>query len=123
MVEIIAIPATLIGLYALWIVGGPDLLRLIQGVYHVRGQVTRHEAGSDGFTPVYEFEHDGVMREVAGFTAQATPKPAVGSIAMLSYPRRRPDLARTPRPFVRTIMYAGFAAWLAFFSDLWLRWL
>lgn len=123
MIEIIAIPALLAGLYALSIVGWPDLLRMIQGTCTVRGEVVRHKSGPDGFVPVYEFAHEGVMREADGFTASATPRPPIGSSAPLNYPRRRPDLARTPRPFARTVTYAGFAAWIVIFSDLWLGWL
>ena len=123
MVEFIAIPALLAGFYALWIVGWPDLLRLLQGTWTKRGEVVRHKSGADGFVPVYEFEHEGIVREVDGFTAHATPKPPVGGTILLNYPRQRPDLARPPRPFARTITYFGFAAWITIFSDLWLGWL
>lgn len=123
MVEIIAVPALLAGIYALWVVGRSDLLRLIQGVRHVRGAVVRHDMNGDGFVPVYEFAHGTVMRQVSGKTASAKPQPPLGTSAMLSFPKRRPDLARVPNPFARSIMYAGFAAWLGFFSDLIFGWL
>lgn len=122
MVEFIAIPATLLGIYALWLVGWDDFLRLVQGVHHTRGQVISHALGSDGFVAVYEFEHQGVMREVRAKVAHASPQPPVGTSSALSYPRRRPDLARPPETFGRIIMYGAAAAWIGFFSDLWLRW-
>lgn len=123
MVQAIAIPATLIGLYALWVVGRIDFLRLIQGVYHTRGRVVRHVSGDGGFVAVYAFDHAGIGQEAKARLAFPKPEPAVGTSSLLSYPKRRPDLARTPEPFARSIMYAGFAAWLGFFSDLWLGWL
>ena len=123
MVEIIAWPALLIGLYALYVVGWPDVLRVVQGTHKTVGTVARHKTGHDGYTAIYEFEHRGVMREAEAFTAFPEPRPRVGSTAILNYPARRPDLARTPRPFARSLMYAGFAAWLGFFSDLLFRWL
>ena len=123
MVEFIAWPALLIGLYALAIVGWPDVLRVVQGTHKAVGKVARHKTGPDGFTAVYEFDYRGVIGETDAFTAFAEPKPPVGSTAILNYPSRRPDLARTERPFARTLMYLGFAAWLGFFSDLLFRWL
>lgn len=122
MVELIAILATVPALYALWVVGRPDLLRFLQGVRHVRGTVVRHAFGSDGFVPIYQF-HDGVaLREIAGHTAHTSPQPPVGRTAWLSYPKRRPDLARQPQTFARTMLYAGFAAWLGLFTDLLFNW-
>lgn len=123
MVEVIAAIAVLGGLYALWVVGWPDLLRVVQGVRHVWGTVVRHDQSSDGFVPVFAFEHDGRMREVRGFTAHASPTPAVGTRHLLNHPARRPDLARPPQTFQRALLYGGFAAWLALFSDLWLDWM
>lgn len=123
MVELIAILATVPALYALWVVGRTDLLRLVQGVRHVRGTVVRHAFGTDGFVPVYQF-HDGArLHEVVGLIAHTSPKPPVGSAALLSYPKRRPDLARLPQQFARSMLYAGFAAWLGLFTDLWFGWL
>ena len=122
LLELIAIPALLAGLYALWIVGKPDLLRLVQGTRHVRGRVSRHHEGSDGFVPVYQFRHDGRTHEAKGRTAQAKPQPPVETGVMLSYPAKRPDLARPPDHFARAIMYLGFAAWIGIFSDLLLGW-
>lgn len=123
LVDLIAWPATLIGLYGLWVVGWSDFLRLAQGVRHVRGKVVRHVPDAAGYLPVYEFDHGGIMREVTGKVGHTSPKPPVGNSSPLSYPKRRPDLARTPDPFARSIMYAGFAAWLGFFTDLLFRWI
>lgn len=123
MVELIAILATVPALYALWLVGRTDLLRLVQGVRHVRGTVVRHAFGSDGFVPVYQFDDGAGLREVTGTTAHTSPEPAVGSSTLLSYPSRRPDLARPPQTFARGILYAGFAAWLGLFTDMLFNWL
>lgn len=122
MVELIAILALAPALYALWIVGRTDLLRLVQGSGYARGAVVRHELGSDGYVPVYSFERGGATYLVRGPTAHAAPRPAVGSTDVLVFPRRRPDLARPPQAFARTLMYAGFAAWFAFFGDLLFDW-
>ncbi|GAA0265510.1 hypothetical protein GCM10009127_00970 [Alteraurantiacibacter aestuarii] len=123
MVEIIAVPALVAGLYALWIVGSPDLLRLTQGTSHVRAKVSRHESGSDGFVAIYRFQLREKMCEVPGPTAHVSPTPPVGSERVLSFPARRPDLARPPAPYMRSFMYLGFAAWLGFFSDLMFHWM
>lgn len=123
LVDLIAWPATLLGIYALWVVGWSDFLRLVQGVRYTRGIVVRHVSSASGLVPVYEFGHDGIMREATGRVGHTSPQPPVGSSSPLSYPKRRPDLARTPEPFARSIMYAGFAAWLGFFTDLLFRWI
>ena len=122
MVELIAAPAILVGLYALWIVGTPDLLRLVQGVRHVRARVVRHRSGPDGFTAIYAFQNRERTCEVPAPTAQASPTPAVGSEQLLSYPAKRPDLARPPQPLARTLLYLGFAGWLGFFGELLFGW-
>jgi hypothetical protein len=122
MVELIAVLATLPALYALWMVGRTDLLRIVQGVRHARGTVVRHAFGSDGFVPVYEFRDGNSTREALGPTAHASPQPPVGSTRMLSYPSRRPDLARTDQTFARGLMYAGFVAWLGLFGNLVFNW-
>ncbi len=122
MVQLIAIPAVLIALYALWVVGRTDLLRLTQGVRRVRARVVRHVSGSDGFTPIFAFQHGERSFEIPGQTAYAKPTPEAGSNVVLTYPAKRPDLAREPHPLARGLMYALFAAWIAFFSDLWLGW-
>ena len=123
MVELIAIPATLLGLYALWIVGRNDALRVIQGVRHVRARVVRHHSGPDGFTAIYAFQHRERTCEVPAQTAFAAPSPQVGDTVMLSYPAKRPDLARDAQPLARFLLYALFAGWIVLFSDLWLNWL
>lgn len=123
MVEIITIPALVLGLYALWIVGMPDFLRIAQGVRHVRARVVKHVSGPDGYNAIYAFQHGHRTCEVPAPTAYASPKPAVGSEELLSYPRRRPDLARPPQPLGRFLLYFFFAAWLGFFSDLLFGWL
>lgn len=123
MVDFIAIPALLAGLYALWIVGWPDALRLTQGVRHVYGQVVRHDAGGDGYVAIYAFTAHGRKCEVRAFTGHTSPTPPIGTRQLLGYPTKRPDLARPPQTFARSLMYAGFAAWLGFFSDLLLGWL
>lgn len=123
MIDLIAIAATIIGLYGLWVVGRTDFLRLVQGVYYARGKIVRHVDGDEGFVPVYEFDHGGVKKLVHGRVAHASPSPPIGTNSVLSYPKKRPDLARTPAVFARSIMYGGFAAWLAIFTDLWLNWI
>ena len=122
MIELIAGAATLVGIYGLYVVGWNDFLRLVQGVYFTRGTVVRHIDGDEGFVPVYEFDHGGIMREAHGRLAHASPTPPVGTSSSLSYPKRRPDLARPPEPFIRTIMYGGFAVWIGFFTDLLFGW-
>lgn len=123
MVELIAWPALLLGLYSLYIVGWPDLLRVVQGNHKAVGTVARHRSGPDGYTPVYAFDYRGTVREAEGPTAHPTPLPPVGSTVVLNFPARRPDLARAPDHFRRAILYLGFAAWLAFFSDLLFNWI
>lgn len=123
MTKVIAAFAVLAALYALWIVGRADLLRLVQGVRYVTATVVRHDASSDGFVPIYEFTRAGIRQEVPGFTAHASPKPAVGTRLVLGHPARRPDLARPQQRFARTLMYAGFAAWIGLFADIWLGWI
>lgn len=122
MVELIAIPALLVGLYALWIVGTPDLLRLVQGVRRVRARVVRHRSGPDGFTAIYAFQHRERTCEVPAETAHASPTPPAGTEQVLSYPAKRPDLARPPQVLARALLYFGFAGWLGFFSELLFGW-
>ena len=123
MIALVSILAIGIALYALAIVGWPDALRLVQGTRHVRARVTGHVNTSDGFVPLYSFQDGARSVQVNGATAHASPTPAVGTDMMLSYPKQRPDLAREAAPLMRTLLYAAFAAWIAFFSDLWLGWL
>lgn len=123
MVEFIAIAAILVGIYGLWVVGWNDFLRLVQGTYFVRGTLARHIDGDEGFVAVYEFDHGGIMREAHGRVAHPSPTPPIGTTSLLSYPKRRPDLARTPEPFGRSIMYIGFAIWLGIFTDLLFGWM
>ena len=123
MVEFVAIPAIAVALYALAIVGKPDLLRLMQVTRQVRARVIDHVGTSDGWVPLYSFQDGARSVQVTGDTASPKTQPPVGSEHWLSYPKKRPDLAREPAPLMRTIMYAGFAAWIGFFSDLWLGWL
>jgi hypothetical protein len=122
MIEIIAIPAILVGLYALYVVGWNDLLRVLQGTSYARARVVEHHSGSDGFVPIYAFQYGQRSFRLPGPTAHAQPTPPVGESEVLSFPSRRPDLARPPQPLARILLYAGFAAWLAFFSDLLLGW-
>jgi hypothetical protein len=122
MVEFIAWPALIVALLALVSVGKPEFLRFVQGTRHVHGQVVRHQSGSDGYVPIFAFRHDGRTMEVSGLVAQPSPKPPVGSSQLLSYPKKRPDLARPPAPLGRTLMYFAFAAWIGFFSDLLFDW-
>ncbi len=122
MIEIIAYPAILAGAYALWIVGMPDFLRVAKGTVHVRSRVSRHMPGPDGFVPIFAFHHDGRSCEVPGPVASATPTPAVGTGQLLSFPAGRPELARVPAPFARSLLYCLFAAWLGFFTDLAFNW-
>ena len=123
MVEFVAIPAIAAALFALAIVAKPDVLRLVQGTRHVRARVIDHVGTSDGFVPLYSFQDAGRSVQVTGDTASAKPEPPVGTTAPLNYPAKRPDLAREPAPLMRAVLYAGFAAWIGFFSDLWLGWL
>ena len=123
MIEIIAIPAILIGLYVLWVVGWNDFLRVLQGTSYARAKVVEHQSGSDGFVPVFAFQYGERSFSVNGPTAYAKPTPPVGSSEVLSFPAKRPDLARPPHVFARSMLYLVFAAWFAFFSDLWLNWL
>lgn len=123
MIDLIAILATIAGIYGLWVVGQIDFLRLVQGVYYARGKIVRHIDGDEGFVPVYEFDHGGIRKQVQGRLAHPSPTPPIGTNSMLSYPKKRPDLARAPAVFARSVMYGGFAAWLAIFSDLWLGWM
>lgn len=122
IVELIAILATAPAIYALWAVARIDLLRLVQGARFVRGTVVRHELGSDGFTPIYQFDDGQGPREARGTTAHVNPQPPVGSSTALTYPRRRPDLARPPQNFARFILYAALIAWIGLFTDLLFNW-
>lgn len=122
MIEIIAIPAILAGLYALWVVGWNDLLRITQGTAYARARVVEHQSGSDGFVPIFAFQFGNRTIRVPGPTAYAKPTPPEGASEVLSFPAKRPDLARPPHPFARSLLYMVFAAWFAFFSDLWLGW-
>ncbi|TIX49191.1 hypothetical protein [Alteraurantiacibacter aquimixticola] len=122
MIEFIAIPALLAGLYALYAVGWNDALRLLQGTAYARAKVVDHHSGSDGFVPIFAFQYAERSFQVPGPTAFAQPTPALGESMVLSFPAKRPDLARPPHPFARSLLYLAFAAWLAFFSDLWLNW-
>ena len=123
MVAIVSILAIGFALYALWIVGRPDMLRLLQGTRHVRARVVDHVNTSDGFLPLFAFQDGARSVQVTGMTAHASPTPPVGSDTMLSYPKKRPDLAREAAPLMRTLLYIAFAAWIGFFADLWLGWL
>ncbi|MFC3096625.1 hypothetical protein [Alteraurantiacibacter palmitatis] len=123
MFKVLLIAALLPALYALVLFGWPDLLRVVQGVRHVRGTVVRHDLSTDGFVPVFQFLNGTVTHEVRGRTASINPQPPVGSVHWLSHPRRRPDLARLPDTFPRTMMYGLLAAWLALFSDMAFDWL
>lgn len=122
MIEIIAIPALLAGAYALVHVGWNDFLRIIQGTSYARAKVVEHYSGSDGYVPIFAFQYGDRAIRVPGPTAHAQPTPAVGESMVLSFPAKRPDLARPPHPLARSLLYIAFAAWLAFFSDLWLNW-
>ena len=118
MVRVISALAIAFALYALWIVARPDLLRLVQGTRSVRGRVVEHVGSADGFVPIYAFQDGARPCRVPGATAHAQPTPPLGSECVLSYPKKRPDLAREPAPLMRSILYAGFAAWILFFADL-----
>ncbi len=122
MIEFIALPAILVGIYALYVVGWNDLLRVLQGTSYARAKVVEHHSGSDGFVPIYAFQYGERSFRVPGPTAHARPTPPVGENEVLSFPAKRPDLARPPQPLARILLYAGFAAWLGFFSDLLWNW-
>ena len=48
---------------------------------------------------------NGKRHEVADGLLAQTPRPAVSTPMLLVYPEARPDLARVPRPIVRTGIY------------------
>lgn len=123
MAQLLAAIAVFAGFYAFVIAGWNDALRLVQGARHVWATVERHELGPDGYVPVYVFIYAERTQSVRGPVAHAFPKPAIGTRSLLSFPARRPDLARPRQTFARTLMYLAFAAWFTVFSDMWLRWL
>ena len=84
MVEFVAIPAIAVALYALAIVGKPDLLRLMQGTRQVRARVIDHVGTSDGWVPLYSFQDGARSVQVTGDTASPKTEPPVGSEHWLS---------------------------------------
>lgn len=122
MVYLFAAIALLPAAFGLWAVGRTDLLRLVQGVGYARATVVRHELGTGGYAPIYRFQRGATVHEVRGQVAHLNPDPPLGTGVVLSFPRRRPDLARTPQTFQRVVLYGGLAAWVALFGDIAFGW-
>ncbi len=104
-----------------------DLLRLTRRTVVTQARVVGHRVssaqGRRTFSAIYRFTADHVAYEVADAVRSQTPRPDIGTLRELRYPRGRPELARPPRPlmwfalyglllYVAGVLVARLAGWL-----------
>ncbi len=85
------------------------------GRAHVRATVSGHkrslDEGHENFAAQFRFATDhGETIQITDAVLQNTAEPPVGTTVDLVYPNGRPDLARRPRPFLRSMIYVTLLA-------------
>lgn len=104
-------------LLCLWLVARQDWVRWRGEAVRVTARVTGHRLLSDAdgrsYAAILSFSDETGKHEVVDVVYRADPKPPVGAMVALRYPRGRPDLARVPRPLVVALIYGSMLVFLA----------
>ena len=114
-------------LFALWAIARRDWVRWGAVMREVDAAVTGHRTSRDGdgnhYAAIYAFQAEGARHEAIDEVYSARPVPPIGQRRRLTYPARRPDLARVPRPALWLAVYGLLLGLIGVFAAKLLGWI